>query len=144
MKRMPTVKSVMTAFPYSVAIGAPITEAIEFMRKKNIRHLPVTDDGELAGVVSDRDIKLVLGPDFAYPDPKSLTVGEAMLREAYIVDLNERLDKVLSHMAEHHIGSAVVTRNGKLAGMFTSSDACREFAQFLLDQVRRAGGDDAA
>lgn len=141
---MPTVKSVMTAFPYSVAIGAPITEAIEFMRKKNIRHLPVTDDGELAGVVSDRDIKLVLGPDFAYPDPKSLTVGEAMLREAYIVDLNERLDKVLSHMAEHHIGSAVVTRNGKLAGMFTSSDACREFAQFLLDQVRRAGGDDAA
>ncbi len=144
MKRMPTVKTVMTAFPYSVAIGAPVNEAVEFMRKKNIRHLPVTDDGELAGVISDRDIKLVLGPDFAYPDPKSLTVGEAMLREAYVVDLNERLDTVLSHMAEHHVGSAVVTRNGKLAGMFTSSDACREFAAFLRDQLRRAGGDDAA
>jgi CBS domain-containing protein len=141
---MPTIKSVMTAFPYSVAIGAPVTEAIEFMRKKNIRHLPVTDNGKLAGVISDRDIKLVLGPDFAYPDPKSLTVAEAMLRESYIVDLDERLDKVLSHMAEHHIGSAVVTRHGKLAGMFTTSDACREFAQFLRDQVRRAGGDSAA
>lgn len=144
MRRMPTIKSVMTAFPYSVAIGAPVTEAIEFMRKKNIRHLPVTDNGKLAGVISDRDIKLVLGPDFAYPDPKSLTVAEAMLRDSYIVDLDERLDKVLSHMAEHHIGSAVVTRHGKLAGMFTTSDACREFAQFLRDQVRRAGGDSAA
>ena len=144
MRRMPTIKSVMTAFPYSVSIDAPVTEAIEFMRKKNIRHLPVTDNGKLAGVISDRDIKLVLGPDFAYPDPKSLTVAEAMLRESYIVDLDERLDTVLSHMAEHHIGSAVVTRHGKLAGMFTTSDACREFAQFLRDQVRRAGGDSAA
>ena len=144
MRRMPTIKSVMTAFPYSVVIGAPVTEAIEFMRKKNIRHLPVTDNGKLAGVISDRDIKLVLGPDFAYPDPKSLTVAEAMLRESYIVDLDERLDKVLSHMAAQHIGSAVVTRHGKLAGMFTTSDACREFAQFLRDQVRRAGGDSAA
>ena len=141
---MPTVKSVMTAFPYSVTIGAPISEAIEFMRNKSIRHLPVTDDGKLVGVISDRDIKLILGPDFAYPDPNAVTVGEAMLRESYIVDLDERLDKVLSHMAEHHIGSAVVTRQGKLAGMFTSSDACREFAEFLRDQVRRAGGDDAA
>ena len=123
MIRMPKVKSVMTAFPYSVAIGAPVTEAIEFMRTKNIRHLPVTDDGNLAGVISDRDIKLVLGPDFAYPDPNKLTVGEAMVRESYIVDLNERLDTVLQHMAEHHIGSAVVTRHGKLAGMFTTSDA---------------------
>jgi hypothetical protein len=47
-------------------------------------------------------------------------------------------------MAEHHIGSAVVTRHGKLAGVFTSSDACIHFAEFLRDQFRRSGGDDAA
>lgn len=134
----------MTAFPYSVAITAPVSEAIEFMRQKNIRHLPVTEDGKLAGVISDRDIKLVLGPDFAYPDPDKLTIGEAMVRESYIVDLEEPLDQVLAHMAEHHIGSAVVTRQGKLAGMFTTSDACKHFAEFLREQFRRAGGDDAA
>lgn len=144
MIRLPKVKSVMTAFPYSVAITAPVSEAIEFMRQKNIRHLPVTEDGKLAGVISDRDIKLVLGPDFAYPDPDKLTIGEAMVRESYIVDLEEPLDQVLAHMAEHHIGSAVVTRQGKLAGMFTTSDACKHFAEFLREQFRRAGGDDAA
>jgi acetoin utilization protein AcuB len=144
MVRMPKIKQLMTAFPYSVALKAPLNEAIAFMRQKNIRHLPVTDDGDLIGVVSDRDIKLLLGPDFAYPDPDKLAVADAMIRESYIVDLDERADKVLEHMAEHHIGSAVVTRHGKLAGMFTTSDACRHYAELLCDQFRRAGGHDAA
>lgn len=144
MIRMPKIKSLMTAFPFSISSGAPVNEAIAFMREKQIRHLPVTDNGKLIGVVSDRDIKLVLGPDFAYPNPAETTVGDAMIREAYIVDLEERADSVLEHMAEHHIGSAVITRHGKLAGMFTTSDACREFARFLREQFRRAGGGDAA
>jgi len=134
----------MTAFPFSIASTAPVDEALEFMRKEKIRHLPVTDDGNLVGIISDRDIKLVLGPDFAYPDPGKITVREAMIRDSYIVDLEAGLDTVLNHMAEHHIGSAVVTRHGKLAGVFTSQDACRHFAEFLREQFRRAGGDDAA
>jgi CBS domain-containing protein len=134
----------MTAFPYSVASTAPVSEAIEFMRKQNLRHLPVTDNGMLIGLISDRDIKLVLGPDFAYPDPNELTVAEAMVRDSYMVDMEEGLDTVLMHMAEHHIGSAVVTRQGKLAGIFTAQDACRHFAEFLREQFRRSGGGDAA
>jgi len=134
----------MTAFPFSIASTAPVDEALEFMRKEKIRHLPVTDDGNLVGIISDRDIKLVLGPDFAYPDPGKITVREAMIRDSYIVDLEAGLDTVLNHMTEHHIGSAVVTRHGKLAGVFTSQDACRHFAEFLREQFRRAGGDDAA
>jgi len=144
MIRMPTIKTLMTAFPYSISADAPVNEAIAFMRERQIRHLPVTDDGNLIGVISDRDIKLVLGPDFAYPDPDKLTVKEAMVHDAYIVDLDARADTVLEHMAEHHIGSAVVTRHGKLAGMFTTSDACNAFADLLREQFRRAGGDDAA
>ena len=141
---MPKVKSVMTAFPYSIASTAPVSEAIEFMRKQNLRHLPVTDNSTLIGLLSDRDIKLVLGPDFAYPDPAKLTVAEAMVRDSYMVDLEEGLDTVLTYMADHHIGSAVVTRQGKLAGIFTAQDACRHFAEFLREQFRRSGGGDAA
>lgn len=144
MKRMPTIKAVMSPFPYSVDVGAPVADALEFMRKHGIRHLPVTQDGELAGSVSDRDIKLILGPDFANPDEHETLVGHAMVRDAYVVDMDTRLDDVLAHMAEHHIGSAIVTRRGKLAGIFTVTDACRYFAEFLREQVRRSGGDDAA
>ncbi len=144
MKRLPSIKTVMTPFPYSVAADASVDEASEFMREHHIRHLPVTDDGQLVGVISDRDIKLMLGPDFAYPDSKTLKVRDAMVRDAYIVDLDSRLDIVLSHMADHHLGSVVITRKGRLAGMFTVTDACRSFAEFLREQVRRAGGGDAA
>jgi acetoin utilization protein AcuB len=144
MKRMPTIKAVMTPFPYSVDVRATVADALAFMREHRIRHLPVTQNGELAGSVSDRDIKLILGPDFANPDEHTTLVGEAMVKDAYVVDMDTRLDEVLAHMAEHHLGSAIVTRRGKLAGIFTVTDACRHFAEFLREQVRRAGGGDAA
>ena len=38
----------------------------------------------------------------------------------------------------------VLTRRGKLAGIFTVTDACKHFAEYLRDRVRPAGGNDAA
>lgn len=144
MKRMPSIKAVMTPFPYSVDAGASLAEAQQFMRTHGIRHLPVTQNGDLVGSISDRDIKLVLGPDFAYPNAAETRVGDAMVRDPYVVDMDVRLDLVLQEMADRHLGSALVTRHGKLAGVFTVTDACRHFAEFLREQVRRAGGDTAA
>lgn len=140
MKATPTIKTVMTPFPYAIAIDAPIAEAQAFMRKEKIRHLPVIDGGRLAGVVSDRDIKLLLGPEFASPKPEELKVRDAMVESAFIVDLNTPLRQVVSEMAEHRLGSAIVTRNGKLAGIFTVTDACRALAELL---PAAAGPDDA-
>jgi acetoin utilization protein AcuB len=144
MKRMPAIKSVMTPFPHSVDIEAPVEAAIQFMRQHKIRHLPVTEKGELAGVVSDRDIKLMLGPDFAYPDARDLKVRDTLAAECYVVDLAAPLTSVLEHMAEHRLGSAIVTRKGKLAGVFTSTDACRAFAQFLSEAFAPPAPTEAA
>jgi len=143
MKRIPAIKSVMTAFPYSIDIDAPIEEAIEFMRRESIRHLPVTENGDLKGLVTDRDIKLVLGPDFAYPEPEELSVRDVLSTDTYVVDLATPLDVVLEHMATHRLGSALVTRKGRLAGVFTTTDACRAFADRLADE-RRSSENDAA
>jgi CBS domain-containing protein len=131
MKAAPQLKNVMTPFPYSVDVEAPVSEAVEFMREHKIRHLPVTEKGQLKGVVSDRDIKLMLGPDFAYPNPRALKVRDVMVEDCYVVDLATPLHRVLRHMAEERLGSALVTRRGKLAGVFTTTDACRAFADHL-------------
>ena len=144
MKRIPAVKGVMTPFPYSIAIDAPVSEALEFMRRAKIRHLPVVENDKLKGIVSDRDIKLMLGPDFAYPRAEECTVREAMAPDSYIVDLSTPLDVVLDHMATHRIGSAVITRKGKLVGIFTSTDACRAYADLLVREFGNAKGTDAA
>ena len=141
MKDAPRLKNAMTPFPYSVDAAAPIEQAIEFMREHKIRHLPVTTGGTLTSLVTDRDIKLVLGPDFAYP--RDLKVRDAIVKDRYIVDLATPLHVVLRHMAEQRIGSAVVTRRGKLAGVFTSNDACRVFADYL-EEVQAIDGEDAA
>lgn len=143
MKRIPSIKTVMTPFPYSVEADATVDQAREFMRQHRIRHLPVTDQGQLIGLVSDRDIKLILGPDFASPPEREVRVRDAMIEHAYIVDLDTRLDEVLQHMATHQLGSAMVTREGKLAGVFTTTDACHHFASFLREQFRRSGGNAA-
>jgi CBS domain-containing protein len=142
MRDAPSLKNVMTPFPYSVDAEAPIEQAVEFMREHKIRHLPVTAKGALTSLVTDRDIKLVLGPDFAYP--RDLKVRDAMVKDCYIVDLATPLNAVLRHMSERRIGSAVVTRRGKLAGVFTSNDACRVFADYLDDVRAIDDGDDAA
>jgi acetoin utilization protein AcuB len=131
MTKAPQLKNVMTPFPYSVDVEAPVDEAERFMREHKIRHLPVMAKGVLKGVVSDRDIKLMLGPDFAYPNPRELKVGNVMIEDCYVVDLATPLHVVLRHMAQHRLGSALVTRRGKLAGVFTSTDACRAFADLL-------------
>lgn len=144
MRRMPTIKAVMTPFPYSVDVGAPVTTARALMQEHQISHLPVTREGELAGIVAERDIRLLLGTAPVDGDRRQPPVTAAMVKDTYIVDMDTRLDEVLNHMATHHLSSAIVTRRGKLVGVFTVTDACRHFAEFLQEQVRRSGGDDAA
>lgn len=132
----PRVKSVMTPFPYAVELSAPIAQARKLMLEHQVHHLPVTEEHELRGIISDRDIKLLLGPELGSPDPKELTVEDAYVDDCYAVDLQTPLLTVLANMAELHIGAAVITSHGRLAGIFTATDACRAFAEFLVKQHR--------
>lgn len=115
----------MTPFPYSVSLNAPIGAARKLMLEKHVHHLPVTEDKTLAGIITDRDIKLLLGPELGSPDPKDLTVEDAYVADSFIVDLETPLVEVLAGMIEQHLGAALVTTHGRLAGIFTSVDACR-------------------
>ena len=103
------------------------------MIEHRVHHLPVTDDHELKGIVSDRDIKLLLGPELDYPNPRDMQVRDAYVENGYTVDINTVLKEVLATMADRHIGAALVTRNGQLAGIFTVTDACRVFAELLAE-----------
>jgi acetoin utilization protein AcuB len=54
------VKDVMVKDVFTTTPGTPIEEASMFMFDKNIGCLPVTDEGKLAGIISDRDLFRVL------------------------------------------------------------------------------------
>ncbi len=137
MKAIPPVKAVMTTFPHWVEVDAPLARAHEMMAEHAIRHLPVMENGQLVSVLRDRDLE---SPSAA----ASLRVRDVCDREtAYVVGLSEPLDRVLRHMAEHGLDSALVVKDGRLAGIFTVWDACRHFRK-LLRSLFPPGGDDAA
>ncbi len=139
--KLPTLKSAMTPFPHSVEVTAPLQEARDLMRAHDFHHLPVTEAHSLIGVISERDIMAALGRG---GDAAELTVREVYVADAYVVDLEEPIEDVLLTMAERHIGSAIVTRKGRLAGVFTSMDVCRSFGEFLAEYFPRPGGGQAA
>lgn len=143
-KKLPSIASLMTPFPFAVDVNDAASVASAAMRRHEIRHLPVTDGDTLVGVVSERDLRVVLQPGRGGDPPRDPPVSEVCVREALIVELSEPLDEVLMEMAEGHFDSALVVKRGKLAGIFTTTDACRLFSEFLRDQVRLGGGSDAA
>jgi acetoin utilization protein AcuB len=140
----PQVLAFMTPFPYSIDVEAPLAEAHAFMRDRHIRHLPVTERGELAGVLTDRDIKLALGPDLGSPPERELKVRDVFQPESYVVDAGTPLLDVARTMADRHVGSALVTRGDKLVGIFTTTDACRALVRVLRGQHPDPGPDQVA
>jgi len=120
----------MTPFPHAIDIEAPLAQAREMMRQGRFRHLPVTRGGDIVGIVTERDINL-LGPDFGNPDERELKVQDAYVDKPCVVPASTPLATVACTMAEHHIGSAIVTKNDKLVGIFTVTDACRALAEVI-------------
>lgn len=144
MKRFPQIKAVMTPFPYSIKDSASLSEAGEQMRQHNIRHLPVMKDRQLIGIVSDRDVAVYTQNLKLEIDHSELTVSDVCTPGVYVVDLKEPLHNVLLHMAQQHLDCTLVTKKGKLVGLFTVTDACRTFAQHLRDQFLPKDGNDVA
>lgn len=146
LKRVPQIMSVMTPFPYSIEIDEPIPRAREMMDGHGIHHLPVKERGDLVGVISERDVRIAYGKVTDAAAGRTMRVRDVLLPEAYVVDVSERLDSVLLHMAQLHLGSALVVKEGRLAGIFTMTDACRLLGGLLRDRfpVPPGNGHDAA
>lgn len=132
-ERLPKLVHIMTPFPFAIEMRQPLAEARRLMNEHKFHHLPVVDDQKLVGVISDRDIKWALDPLAPKRSAEGLLVEHVFRREPFIVDLHSPLEDVLQEMGEKHIGSALVTKNGKLAGIFTLTDVCRHFADLLRE-----------
>jgi CBS domain-containing protein len=66
-------------------------------------------------------------------------VRDAYVERPCVVPASTPVAIVARTMADNHIGSAIVTKNNKLVGIFTVTDACRALAEVLHDP---AGEDD--
>jgi acetoin utilization protein AcuB len=133
-KPIPSVQKYMTTTPISISHDQTIAQATALMREHAIRHLPVLRAGKLAGILTDRDIKLIEA--LSNVSPGETTVQGAMTDELYTVSPETPLDEVTSSMAEGKFGSAIVVQNGKVVGIFTTVDVCRAMSDLLKSRLR--------
>ncbi|MCP5042676.1 MAG: CBS domain-containing protein [bacterium] len=134
MNEIPTIESVMIDAPVSIEIGERVSTAQDTMIDYEIRHLPVVEGGRLVGIISDRDVAVLENDPEWEGRVDALKVRDICALDVYAVEPETPLDEVLSQMAERRIGSVVVTRGGKIAGLFTATDACRRFAEHLRER----------
>ena len=128
MKQMPMIQKVMTPMPHTIGRDIPLKKAVALMREHGIRHLPVQEAGKLIGVLTDRDAKLAA----SFAGAAELTTEEVMTPDPYIVRPEAPLDAVVSEMAEHKYGCAIIEQgNGKVVGIFTAVDGLRSLSEYL-------------
>jgi acetoin utilization protein AcuB len=133
-KTIARVREFMTTCPETIEADARVSDARARMAELKIRHLPVVRDGQLVGVLSDRDVNLIESllvdePPRAEPP----TVADAMTEIVFTCGPNAHLHAVASEMARDKHGSAVVVAPDhplKVLGVFTTTDALRALSQF--------------
>jgi acetoin utilization protein AcuB len=135
MTSVEPIRKFMTPTPRTIGVDQTLQDASEWMRKLQVRHLPVLKAGELVGIVSERDIHLLL--TFAEQDALNMPVEEAMTPDPFFTTPDTPLAEVAALMAKRKYGSAVVMDNKKVVGIFTAVDAL----EALSDMLKSKGTD---
>jgi CBS domain-containing protein len=101
-----------------------VAEAARMMRDADVAIIAVVDDDEeLIGVITDRDITIVVADEL---DTSTTTVGERMSDNPVSVGQNDDLDAAFELMLEGDVHRAPVTDEvGHVWGVLEQSDAAR-------------------
>jgi CBS domain-containing protein len=115
-----SVRDTMTGNPRSINASASVVEAAQLMRQEHIGSLPITDDEQLIGMITDRDIAMRVVAEAA--DEVKTSVGDVSSRDVITVEPDRDLDEALQLMARHQVRRLPVVENGKLVGIVAQAD----------------------
>src|SRR6476619_6499102 len=115
-----SVRDAMTEDPRSVGASASVVEAARLMREEHIGSLPITDDEQLVGMITDRDITTRVVAEAA--DLEMTSVGDVYSRDLISVEPDKDLDEALQLMARHQVRRLPVVENGRLVGIVAQAD----------------------
>src|SRR6202165_80662 len=126
-------RSVVTLTPEQT-----LRDAVELLRSKHIRHLPVVEDSKLIGIVTDRDVKratpsLLSGVDREEYDRvlDETKIGQIMTREPTTITPETALKAAVKIFIDHKVGALPVVSDGLLVGIITEIDLLRVFHGML-------------
>jgi len=129
----------MTPNPITITPDVSIAEAMEWMKRENVRRFPVVDKNQkLVGVVTYTDLL------YASPSPATslsmweisyllaqVKVKEVMTKKVITVTENATLEDAARLMVDNKVGSLPVVRDGTIVGIITESDIFRVFLEMM-------------
>jgi len=122
--------------PYSIDAARTVLEAARFMKEHNFGALPVMRDGQLAGIISERDImnRVVA----AGRTPGTTSVAEVMTPNPRAVAADETVEECLFIMREFGFRHLPITDGSELKGLVSLRDILLRYVADLDKQTERA------
>lgn len=131
------ITKLMTDDVITAAPQSSLYDVAQLMRQHDIGFLPIVYDGNLKGVITDRDL-VVRG--YASKMPESAPIKDIMTTAVVSANIDATVDEVAKIMAEHQIRRICITDNGHLTGVCAIGDlavknAFDDEAQFALSKI---------
>jgi CBS domain-containing protein len=124
MAKAKTVSEVMTANPVRLGADSMIAEAAQAMRDSDIGDVIVLDDGEISGIVTDRDI--VVRAIATGKDPSTTPLREIYTQDLTTLTPDSNLDEAVEMMRQKAIRRLPVVEGGKAVGVLSLGDLAIE------------------
>ena len=124
------IQDIMRKKVETIEASLPAEAAVERMRQARIRHLVVFRGRELAGIVSDRDVR-------ALPDRGARRVEDVMSRPAVCANPEMTVRSAANRLRGHSIGCLPVVEDGRLVGIVTTSDLLERIGRSSVRPVER-------
>jgi CBS domain-containing protein len=119
-----SIREVMTADPQTVSSDATLEEAAREMQSDDIGAVLVTDNGGVAGILTDRDI--VVRAIAEGRDPSSTKVGDVATRDVQTLAPDSSIDDAIKLVREQNVRRIPVVEDGRPAGIVSIGDLAIE------------------
>ncbi|HYZ05720.1 MAG TPA: CBS domain-containing protein [Rubrobacter sp.] len=116
---MPKVKNKMTFDVVTIGAKKDVSEAAQLMLEEKKGALPVTEDGDLVGILTDRDI---ISQVAKREDYGGKSVRDLMTEKLVTIGPEQDLDEARQLMADHQLDRILVTYGDRLLGIISETD----------------------
>ncbi|QXI38685.1 CBS domain-containing protein [Pseudomonas xantholysinigenes] len=109
---------------YTISPDDTVLDALKLLAEKNVGALPVVENDQVVGIVSERDYarKLVLKGRSSAATP----VREIMSSPVVTVEPKHNLEYCMNLMTNRHLRHLPVVHEGKLLGLLSIGDLVKE------------------
>jgi acetoin utilization protein AcuB len=130
---------VMTERPVVISPQTSAATAARLLEELEIRHLPVVEDGELVGMISDRDLRGAMVASDGGRVPRAAPVSDLMNSDVMHALADDELTSIAELMVDQRIGAVpIVDERGLLVGIVSYVDVLRSL---IADRDERADRD---